>query len=72
MLKTGNILRNGLRYAIRTIGDGIDIITPHNEFLEEGVASLQEAIKLVEADSTNNKYDHIRDEFMSDKVHWPK
>ena len=72
MIKTGQIRRNRLAYAIRIIGDGIDIITPHNEFLEEGVASLSEAIKLVEADSLNAKYDDIRTELMSDNVFWAK
>lgn len=72
MIKTGQIRRNGLAYAIRSIGDGIDIITPHNEFLEEGVTSLSEAIKLVEADSCNTMYDYIRDEVMPDNIFWPK
>lgn len=72
MIKTGQIRRNGLAYGIRSIGDGIDIITPHNEFLEEGVASLSEAIKLVEADSRDTMYDGIRDELMDNNVFWPK
>ena len=72
MIKTGQIRRNGIAYGIRSIGDGIDIVTPYNEFLEEGVASLSEAIKLVEADSSNVKYDGIRDEFMYDKIFWSK
>lgn len=72
MVKTGQIRRNGLAYAIRSIGDGIDIITPHNEFLEEGVTSLSEAIKLVEADSCNTMYDYIRDEVTPDNIFWPK
>jgi hypothetical protein len=72
MIKTGQIRRNGLAYGIRSIGDGIDIVTPHNEFLEEGVSSLSEAIKLVEADSLNAKYDDLRNKYMSDDVFWPK
>lgn len=70
MIKTGQIRRNGLAYSIRSIGDGIDIITPHNDYLEEGVASLSEAIKLVEDDSRNTMYDDIRNGLMSDKVFW--
>ena len=70
MLKTGQIRRNGLVYGIRSIGDGIDIVTPHNEFLEEGVSALSEAIKLVEADSRDTKYDYIRNKYISDKVFW--
>lgn len=71
MIKTGQIRRYGLAYGIRSIGDGIDIITPHNEFLEEGVSSLSEAIKLVEADARDTKYDNIRNKYMNDIVFWP-
>ena len=72
MLKTGQIRRNGLAYGIRSIGDGIDIFTPHDDLLEEGVASLSEAIKLIEDDSRDTMYDDVRNGHISDKVFWCK
>lgn len=72
MIKTGQIRRYGLAYGIRSIGDGIDIVTPDNEILEEGVASFSEAIKLVEDDARNTKYDNLRNKYMNDVVFWPK
>ena len=71
MIKLGRVTRNGINYGIRTIGDGIDIVTPHNEYLEEGVATLDEAIKLIEEDSVDHKYDKIRHPHVEDRVFWP-
>lgn len=72
MIKIGQIRRYGLSYGIRSIGDGIDIFTPHNALLEEGVSSLSEAIKLVEDDARDTKYDNLRNKYMNDVVFWPK
>jgi hypothetical protein len=71
MIKLGRVTRNGINYGIRTIGDGIDIVTPYDEFLEEGVATLDEAIKLIEEDSLDHKYDKIRHPLVEDRVFWP-